>query len=289
MKQMRCEAVPLATITIDTARGRFAARVARQSGGPLVVCLHGFPDDARTFDGLIAKLTACGMRAVAPWLRGYAPSTLGGPFGVDDLIADVLALGDALAPGKAMLLVGHGSGAQVAYAALARAPARFERAAVLAMPHPVAVAANTLVSPSQGWRDVYLSLLRLPRVAPWVLRRNDFAYIERLWRKWSPGFELPDAHLADVKQTLALSLPAPLEYFRAADPPDPRPIRVPTLCLLGERGGCVAPTMAAGQERFFKAPLVTEVIGGAGHFLHLERANLVGAKVVNFLEGGRVG
>ncbi|HEU4410368.1 MAG TPA: alpha/beta hydrolase [Polyangiaceae bacterium] len=286
---MRSEAVELATITLETARGGFAVRIAGQSGGPLVVCLHGFADDARTFDALLARLTASGMRAVAPWLRGYAPSPLQGPVRGDELVADVLAFGDALAPGKAMHLVGHGVGAQIVYRALARAPARFERAVTLGMPHPAAVAANALLSPAQAWRSAYLSLFRVPRLAEWVLSRHNFAYVERLWRKWSPGFDPPRMHLQGVKLTLMLSLPAPLAYYRDDEPPDPRPIRVPTLCLLGERDGCVAPELGAGQERFFKAPLVTEVIGGAGHFLHLERPELVGSKVANFLEGGRVG
>jgi pimeloyl-ACP methyl ester carboxylesterase len=286
---MGSEAVELETMMLDTARGRFGARVAGHAGGPLVLCLHGFPDDARTFDGLLTRLTPRGMRAVAPWLRGHVPSTLEGPFGADALVADLLAIGDALAPGKAMHLVGHGVGAQLVYRALARAPARFERAVALGMPHPEAVSANALLSPAQIYRDAYLSVFRAPRLAEWLLRRNNFAYVERLWRTWSPGFAPPRMQLQAVKLTLALSLPAPLEYYGAAHPPDLRPIRVPTLCLLGERDGCVAPAMAAGQERFFKAPLVSEVIGGAGHFLHLERPELVGAKVANFLDGGRVG
>ncbi len=281
----------LETIGLETARGRFAARTAGDEAGPLVVCLHGFPDDARTFDGLLERLAAGRMRAVAPWLRGYAPSTIEGPFRVDDLVADLFALGDALAPGKAVHLVGHGVGARVAYRAIARAPARFERAVALAEPHPAALAANARGSPRQAYRDAYRALFQVPDLAEWALRRHDFAYVDRLWRRWSPGAEPPRAHLVAVKRTLAASLSAPLGPYRAGDfaAADPRPVRVPTLCLLGERDGCIAPAMAAGQERFFKAPIVTEVVGGVGHFLHLERPDFVGAKILHFLADGRVG
>ena len=41
--------------------------------GPLVLCLHGFPDHARSFRHQLPALAAAGYRAVAPYLRGYAP------------------------------------------------------------------------------------------------------------------------------------------------------------------------------------------------------------------------
>jgi pimeloyl-ACP methyl ester carboxylesterase len=277
------------TLEFETARGRFAARCGGEGAGPVVLCLHGLLDDARTFDALLVALGARGLRAVAPWSRGYAPSPLGGPFGVDDLVSDLLALGDVLAPGKSVHVVGHGDGARVAFGALARAPGRFERAVALGAPHPAARAANARRSPAQAWRGAPVALLRAPRLAEWALRRHDFALVERLWRAWSPGFEPPPAHLAAVKRTLAASLPAPLERLRASAPPaDARPLRVPTLCLLGERDGRSPPALAAGQERFFRAPLVTEVIGSVGHALHLERPELVGAKVAAFLDNGSV-
>jgi pimeloyl-ACP methyl ester carboxylesterase len=69
-------------IAIDTARRRFAARALGRPGDPAVICLHGFPDDAGTIDGLLPRLAASGFRAVAPYLRGYAPSPLEGPYGM---------------------------------------------------------------------------------------------------------------------------------------------------------------------------------------------------------------
>ena len=37
--------------------------------GPLVLCLHGFPDTAHSFDLLLPKLAAAGFRAVAPFMQ----------------------------------------------------------------------------------------------------------------------------------------------------------------------------------------------------------------------------
>jgi pimeloyl-ACP methyl ester carboxylesterase len=42
--------------------------------GPPVVLLHGFPDDARAYDGVAPPLAAAGWRVLVPYLRGYGPT-----------------------------------------------------------------------------------------------------------------------------------------------------------------------------------------------------------------------
>jgi pimeloyl-ACP methyl ester carboxylesterase len=42
--------------------------------GPLALCLHGFPDSAHTWRHLLPALARAGFRAVAPFMRGYAPT-----------------------------------------------------------------------------------------------------------------------------------------------------------------------------------------------------------------------
>ena len=43
--------------------------------GPLVLCLHGFPDNAHTYNALLLALAEAGFHGVAPFMRGYAPTT----------------------------------------------------------------------------------------------------------------------------------------------------------------------------------------------------------------------
>ena len=42
--------------------------------GVPVILLHGFPDDARAWDGVARWLAAAGYRALVPYLRGYGPT-----------------------------------------------------------------------------------------------------------------------------------------------------------------------------------------------------------------------
>ena len=44
--------------------------------GPLALCLHGFPDSAWTWRHLLPALADAGYRAVAPFMRGYAPTSV---------------------------------------------------------------------------------------------------------------------------------------------------------------------------------------------------------------------
>src|SRR5581483_1485756 len=60
-----------------TANGvDFAYLEAGPSGGPLALCLHGFPDTAHTWRHLFADLARAGYHAVAPFMRGYAPTAV---------------------------------------------------------------------------------------------------------------------------------------------------------------------------------------------------------------------
>ena len=42
---------------------------------PLAVCVHGYPDTAKTWFDFMPQLAADGYRVVAPHLRGYHPSS----------------------------------------------------------------------------------------------------------------------------------------------------------------------------------------------------------------------
>src|SRR5689334_17801857 len=118
--------------------GRVAYYEQGDRGAPLAVLAHGFPDFPKTFFPLMDRLTAAGYRCVAPFLRGYVPSTVEGPFHAARLGDDLAELSNALSPGAPPLLVGHDWGAVATYAVLERRPASFRRAVTLAVPHVAA-------------------------------------------------------------------------------------------------------------------------------------------------------
>ena len=73
---------------LRTSRGTFAVRRSGQPTGTTILCLHGFPDDASTFQRLATALEPEGYDVVALYLRGYSPSTLEGPYDLPNSVDD---------------------------------------------------------------------------------------------------------------------------------------------------------------------------------------------------------
>jgi pimeloyl-ACP methyl ester carboxylesterase len=274
--------------------------------GPLALCLHGFPDHAPTWTALLSDLAAAGFHAVAPWMRGYAPTAVpaDGRYQSAALALDALALADALAPGDhPAVLVGHDWGAIAAYPAVVHRPDRFQRLVAMSVPHPAVLAARFFTNPAQLKRSWYTFFFQLP-LAGMVVEGAEFALVDVLWRDWSPGFDPPADHLRGVKETLGApgALDAALGYYRQlwdTTRHDPALgavqgaangwVPVPALYLHGADDGCIGAETAdaAAMKPFFPAGVDVHVLPGVGHFLHLEDPAGVNARIVEFLIADR--
>lgn len=100
------------------------------------MCLHGFPDSARTWQRLLPELAAAGFHAVAPFMRGYAPTAVpaDGAYELGALVADAVSLHEVLGGDGDAVLIGHDCGAETAYGAAAYSPDRWRRVVTLAVP-----------------------------------------------------------------------------------------------------------------------------------------------------------
>lgn len=261
---------------------------------PVVVCLHGFPDIPRTWSQLTPRLVEAGYRVACPWLPGYAPSSLQGPFDPLSVARRVLALVDELSPTGSVRLVGHDWGAVITQCAMALRPDRLRAGAILAVPHLLAIEANLQQYPEQLRHLKHIGLFQIPSASDRIVKLGNYRFIERLWRVWSPGFDPGSDYFDEVKLCLRSSMPEPLRYYRALSSLrtirqlraafSGGPIVVPTLYLHGERDGCIPPEMARGQERYFSALFESMRLAGAGHFLHLERPAEVTTAILSWFE-----
>ncbi|MDX2092546.1 MAG: alpha/beta hydrolase [Kofleriaceae bacterium] len=266
--------------------GTFHALVGGEPSAPPLVYLHGFPDHPPTARAFLEPFTRT-HRVVAPWLRGYAPSPLAGPFDLETLARDVIALADHL--GGPIDLVGHDWGAAITYIACVLAPERVRRAVTMAVPHLLTFA-RALATPAQLRRSWYMGLFQLPG-SDRLVRRQQLALIESLWRQWSPGFTLAPELRAELHACLAASLPAPLEYYRELRRPlsklpsrlrlAARPITTPLLQLHGANDGCVLPPTSNDGHRFRHR--VREIVPDVGHFLQLEAPDVVALRIATWL------
>lgn len=276
--------------------------VLEAGSGPLALCLHGFPDTADTWRHLLPALAGAGFRAVAPFMRGYAPTEVpaDGAYHVGALVADAVALHEALGGDGDAVLIGHDWGAEAAYGAAAFAPGRWRRLVTLAVP-PAALDEVLFSDYEQLKRFFYLFMFRDPAgFAEIVVARDDMAFLDRLWRDWSPGFE-PGEHLARVMRCLRQpgSLAAALGYYRTAGAADAAPgtgaryaaeqqaagrqAPQPTLYLHGARDGCIGVDLARGAERLLAPSSRMIVIEDAGHFLHLEQPRRINDHILSWV------
>jgi pimeloyl-ACP methyl ester carboxylesterase len=265
--------------------------------GPLALCLHGFPDTAHTWRYLLPVLAAAGFRAVAPFLRGYSPTALApdGRYQVGALVQDANALHEALGGGSDAVLIGHDWGALATYGAVAHSPERWRRAVTAAVP-PTSAIGMSLLTYAQLQKSWYMFFFLSP-LAEAALPLDDYAFLGDLWRDWSPGYD-GAWDVARVKESIGdpERIVAAISYYRAMwDPtlqvpelaaeqaaallPTPRP----TLYLHGRDDQCMLLSSMGSPLDFMAEGSELEVIDDAGHFLHVERPDVVNRRIVDFL------
>jgi pimeloyl-ACP methyl ester carboxylesterase len=273
--------------------------------GDLAVCLHGFPDDAGSMVPVLDALSEEGYTAVAPYMRGYAPTDPApdGEYTAEALGADANALLDVAADhfdrDGDRVLVGHDWGAVATYAAAAANPDAMDR--LVAMAVPPRFEALLTRYPKQVLRSWYMWLFQIPGAPEQALRWRDFEFIEFLWGLWSPGWDYSRSRIESVKATMERgdTVEHALAYYRQIvggglkemvfhGPPSPDEgptIEVPALLITGERDGCIGTDLYDEAERAFDAPCRVLRVSDAGHFVHQERPTLVGDEIRRFLDG----
>jgi len=232
---------------------------------------------------------------VAPWTRGYDPTGVpaDGDFGPRALAGDVARLVEALGHEEAVV-IGHDWGAFAGYLAANLHPARVRALVTMAVPHPAALLRSRSIA--QVRRSWYMAFFQLRGIAERRARRDDLAFIERLWRGWSPGWAFtPD----DIAPALAALRPhgameAALGYYRRclgpralADGAARRaafaPIQQPSLCFAGVDDGCIGVETFRGMSRHCAGAFTLIRVAGAGHFLHRERPEVFRERLLAFL------
>lgn len=268
--------------------------------GPLALCLHGFPDSAWTWRHLLPALADAGLHAVAPFLRGYAPTSVpaDGRYQTAALGLDAGALHEALGGDGSAVLIGHDWGAMATYVAGNHQPDRWRRLVTMAVP-PAGAVAGGFLTYAQLRKSWYMFFFQ-HALSDLVVGMDDLSFIDSLWADWSPGYDAAEdlPHVKDALRDPA-NLAAALGYYRATlggvgvdpalDDVQDKGNEVtaqPTLYLHGRTDGCMGIEVAEQARAFLTSDgSRMEVVEDAGHFLHVERPDLVNGLVVDFVTG----
>jgi len=290
--------------TIKTSLLDIAYRDDGPAEAPVVLLLHGWPDDASTWDAVIPVLNAAGFRTIAPMIRGFGTTRFRASdtprTGNTAMVAlDAVALLDALDIGE-FLVAGHDWGSSAAAALAVGWPARVGRIAMLSSPPQLG---GRVMSSFRHARLQWYHWLQATRIGSETVRKDPKGFARIMWETWSPAGWFDDATFERV----AVSFDNPdwidvtLHSYRARwgeAEPDPagtwldeklertRTLALPALYFQGALDGVNPPEVSESLAGKFIGPFERIVMPGIGHFPTREASEDVGARLVRHFQAG---
>ena len=258
--------------------------------GETIILLHGFPDMANTWDETITELSKTN-HIIAPFLRGYYPTGIpeNMNFSVKTIADDIIKLANNLNIDR-FKIIGQDWGASISFAVANLAPERVNKIISIAIPHPSCLTPT----PKLLYNARHFFLFGTGAYGIRYTRKNDFEYIDRLYKRWSPDYiEYKEASNA-IKETFKFPgrLEAAIGYYMSfAEDQKSQDVlsfyqtipKVPVLFLAGENDAIA--TDAIFNEMKTKMPTGSKTVlfKNAGHFLHKEVFNEFIREVKQFL------
>jgi len=234
----------------------------------VVVLLHGFPQDSRSWDRLAPLLHARGLRTLAVDQRGYSPGARPRSrraYRLSELTADVVALIEQHGQGP-VHVVGHDWGAAVAWTLAARRPDLVRTLTALSVPHPAAFV-RALLTSSQLWKSWYMAVFQLPVLPEYAVTATGFGRRALLSSGMTEA--QADRDLAAMRERSRIR--GALNWYRAIPFTTPKsaamPVTVPTLYVWSDNDIALGPAAARSTERFVTGPYTFETLSGVSHWI----------------------
>ena len=128
---------PVTEHTVKSARHTTGYLACGAEAAPLLIFVHGWPELSVSWRHQLPAFAALGFRCVAPDMRGYGRSTVHprhGDYAVEEIVADMLELLDALGRDRAVW-IGHDWGSPIVWALASHHPERVVGVASLCVPY----------------------------------------------------------------------------------------------------------------------------------------------------------
>ncbi len=254
--------------------------VVIEGEGPAVLLVHGFPDDHTVWRHQIPALVAAGYRVIAPDTRGCGESAIPrrtSDFRIEQLVADLAALLDALGIDKVQL-VGHDWGAVQAWHLALWHPERVERYVAMSVGHPRAYASGGI---EQKLRGYYIALIQLRGFAEFMVRALG-------WRplRWMSRYPAEFPHIK-ARLSRPGRLTAGFNYYRAnfglLFPASYPRVQVPVVGIYSDGDIFLTEAQMRNSEQFCDAGWKYVRVDGANHWLQLDAPERVNALLLEHL------
>ena len=280
-----------------------SCRATGERGRPVLVFLHGFPEAAFVWDGLLehfARPENGGYRCVAPNLRGYEQSSQPADVAAyrpKHLVQDIAALAQVEGAPLACL-VAHDWGGAVAWNFANQLPQLAQRLAIINSPHPGTFLRALQSSAKQQEASAYMNFLVRPD-AEKLLREDGYRRLLAFFTHWGSAPWLTEALKARYRAVWDASLTGGLNYYRASPLRPPREgdaaasavtlpremltVDLPTLVLWGMQDAALLPELLEGLEDYVPR-LTVEKVPDASHWIVHEQPMLVMNRLAAFLQ-----
>ena len=236
--------------------------------GPVVVALHGFPENRSSWLAVTPLLVDAGLRVLAPDQRGYSPGARPlrrRSYVMSELVADVLALVDASGAAK-VHLVGHDWGGGVAWAFAHAHPDRLHTVTSLTTPHPRAFA-KAMVVGTQALHSWYMAMFQLPFLPEAAITARGGANFRRGLVKSGLTEEAADRYATPLRDRAAAR--AAVNWYRGL-PLSRAPkgkVTVPAMYVYATDDQFLGRKAADLTADYVAAPYRYEVLEGRTHWL----------------------
>ncbi len=290
-----------------------SCRATGVRGRPVLVFLHGFPEGAFVWDGLLehfCKVENGGYRCVAPNLRGFEQSSAPpevSAYRPKYLVQDIAALvaieslDETGSTQPLACLVAHDWGGAVAWNFANQLPHLTRRLAIINSPHPGTFLRELKTNAAQQQASAYMNFL-IRDDAEKLLTDNDFARLFNFLTHEFAGNRatpwLTDAVKDQYRAVWSQGLRGGCNYYRSSPLRPPRPedpaaaavdlpksmltVSLPTLVVWGMDDAALPPVLIEGLEDYVP-DLTLHKIPDATHWIIHEQPALVTRMLQDFL------
>lgn len=280
-----------------------SCRAAGERGQPVMLFLHGFPEAAFIWDGMLEHFAASGYRCIAPNLRGFERSTQppeAAQYRARFLVQDIAALIEAVGA-PIDCLVAHDWGGAVAWNLANQFPHLTRSLAILNSPHPATFLRELKHNPRQQAASAYMNFL-IRAESEKLLREDDYRRLFSFLDPSGSAAWLTVDLRRQYREVWDISLEGGCNYYRASPlrPPStkdrgadgidlPREmctINIPTLVIWGMRDHALGPELLDGLGDYV-SDLTIERLEAASHWVIHEQPEVVAQAITRFLDAAR--
>ena len=269
---------------------------------PVVLLLHGWPDDATTWDAVMPQLMNAGYRVIAPYLRGFGDTAFKkertprtGNSGIHAF--DIIELMDSLGI-KKFSVVGHDWGANIAESLAVGWPKRTERMALLCTPPRLG---GMPTPPFEHAQLEWYHWFQATKRGEEAVRANPIGFARIMWKNWSPQGWFREETFDRVSQSWKnpdfadVTLHSYRSRWEEAKPDlksrkleakvkATETLSLPALFIQGEADGVNPPYVSEKVHEKFTGPFRRIVMPGVGHFPSREAPEQLNSYLLQFLQ-----